>query len=87
MDAEIVKSMFTAADTRDPNELGGFFNDDIRLRLGSIPFVEGVGPVEETLTSFYSYVAQMRHGIVAVHQAADVWAVEAIAYDLDEHGG
>jgi ketosteroid isomerase-like protein len=77
---EQVREIFSAFDAKDVPALAALMTDDVRLRLGNAPMVEGKTAFIEAVAAFVGSVAQFHHDIV------NVWSDEdALIAELEVH--
>ena len=74
--ADTLREVFASFDAQDVPTLAAFMTDDVQLRLGNAPLVQGKGAFIEAVNSFLDSVAGVHHEILRVYTDGEVAVVE-----------
>lgn len=85
--SDLVRAIFAAFDTKDVPALAAFMSDDVRLRLGNAPMVEGKNAFIEAVDAFLGSVAGFRHEVISVWSDRNTLIVELNVHYVRLDGG
>ena len=71
-----LRRVFATFDAQDVSTLAGFMTDDVQLRLGNAPMIQGRPAFVEAVNGFLGSIAAVRHEILNVFTDRDAAIVE-----------
>jgi ketosteroid isomerase-like protein len=83
---DLIRSVFTALDARDPAAVATMMTDDVRLRFGNADVVEGKAAFLDASRAFVASINATRHEVHSIWSIDDVVIAEMdVHYErLDE---
>jgi ketosteroid isomerase-like protein len=83
--ADKLAAAFASFDARDVAKLASFVTDDVRLRLGNAPAVQGKAAFVDAVNAFLGSVAGVHHEILDVYVDGQIAVVEFdVQYDRQD---
>ena len=80
--ADQLAAVFASFDAQDVAKLASFVTDDVRLRLGNAPMVQGKAAFVDAVNGFLGSVAGVHHRILDVYVDGQIAVVEFdVRYD------
>jgi ketosteroid isomerase-like protein len=73
---ELLTQVFAAFDAQDIPTLSAFVTDDVELRLGNAPVVQGKAEFVDAVNAFHQSVAGVHHELLQVYSDEDIAIVE-----------
>jgi ketosteroid isomerase-like protein len=74
--SEQLRRVFGTFDAQDVATLATFMTDDVQLRLGNAPTINGKAGLVDAVNAFLTSIAGVRHEILSVYSDGDTAIVE-----------
>jgi hypothetical protein len=83
----LVRDLFTAVDTRDPERVGGFVTDSVKFRFGSSDSLNGRDALTAAFREFSAAIAGIHHEITHLWEPEPGTVVTELRVTYRRHDG